>query len=98
MSQMFNFRYMAKNTALLILLLILTLPSIGQVNDRDIHVQVLETGIKNSTFIFGKWNKKGGVETQLTYLGNVKTNRGKKLRVLNSVSLWGLSPELLRSF
>lgn len=63
----------------------------GQVTDGNIRLKVLTKGIVDSTFIFGKWTEKGGMETHLTYLGQVTTKTNKTYRIVNSVWLWGLS-------
>ncbi|PZU80899.1 MAG: hypothetical protein DI529_16185 [Chryseobacterium sp.] len=42
-------------------------------------------------FVFGKWNERGGTETHLKYLGQVKTSTGKIHKIMNSVWIWGLS-------
>lgn len=61
-----------------------------QVNDGNIRLKVLRKNIIGKEFIFGKWNVKGGTETHLKYLGQVKTSTGKIYKIMNSVWIWGL--------
>lgn len=63
----------------------------GQVDDDTIRKYVLEKGIIDSTYIFGKWSKDGQTETHLTYLGEVKTADGRTFKIINSYWVWGLS-------
>ena len=63
----------------------------SQVNDDLIRQRVLQIGIVDSEFIFGKWNENGATETHLKYLGQITTKRGKSFKIMNSVWLWGLS-------
>lgn len=69
----------------------LTLCVFGQVNDKAIRKLVLNKGIVDSLFVFGKWNEKGKTETHLQYLGQVTTNDQQVYKVMNSCWLWGLS-------
>lgn len=83
-------------TALRILFISLTLTfaifsTSGQVADQNIRLQVLQKGIIDSTFIFGKWTEGGNTETHLTYLGQVTTNHGQTFKIVNSIWIWGLS-------
>jgi hypothetical protein len=52
---------------------------------------VLNKNIENKTFIYGKWNEKDGTETHLTYLGKVKTKKGKTFKIMTSIWYWGKS-------
>lgn len=63
----------------------------GQDADQNIRLQVLQKGIIDSTFIFGKWTEGGNTETHLTYLGQVITNHGQTFKIVNSICFWGLS-------
>jgi hypothetical protein len=64
----------------------------GQVHDEDIWLKVLEKGVVDSLFVFGKWNgEKGENETQLRYLGEVTTKKGRTFKVMNSHWIWGLA-------
>ncbi|MBX2972964.1 MAG: hypothetical protein KF797_07670 [Flavobacteriales bacterium] len=64
----------------------------GQTGDGAIRAQVLELGIVDSTFVFGKWTQDGRTEeTQLTYLGELTTSDGRTLKVMNSTCIWGYS-------
>lgn len=77
-----------------ILFALLTLvPAFGksQINDNKIRLKVLQKKLIGKELVFGKWNGKGGMEKRLTYLGAVKTNQGKILKIMNSVWVWGLS-------
>lgn len=80
-----------KIKALLLSLLIqaTVLGSKAQVNDHTIRQRVLERSVIDSTFVFGKWTATGGTETQLRYLGEVKTNSNKTFKVMNSIWIWG---------
>ncbi len=62
----------------------------GQVNDLAIRQEVLERGVFDSTFVFGEWSENGGTETHLTLLGQVTDARGRCLKVMTSVWIWGL--------
>lgn len=64
----------------------------GQISDRIIRLQVLEEGIVDSTFVFGNWRDNDGIETHLTYLGQVTNKRGKTFKIVNSIWLFGPSP------
>lgn len=57
-----------------ILALSLTFYAKGQVNNHIIRQMVLEKGIVDSLFIFGKWTKDGQTETHIKYLGQVMGN------------------------
>lgn len=82
---------MLRTSFVIILLLVKTSPIYAQTDDGNIRLQVLEKRISNKMFVFGKWTENGGTETHLTYLGEVKTRTGRKLKIVNSVLLWGLS-------
>ncbi|SEW53942.1 hypothetical protein SAMN04488122_5782 [Chitinophaga arvensicola] len=53
---------------------------------RDSRQQVLHKGIIGKEFLF----KENDHATQLKYLGHIKTKKGKTLRFLNAVFLFGL--------
>lgn len=72
------------------LIFLLTIPGRGQVSDP--MQQVLKKGIIDSLFVFGKWAQNGQTETRLKYLGEVVTQKGRVLRIMNCTWLWGLSP------
>lgn len=63
----------------------------AQINDDNIRLKTLQKSNIGKKYIYGKWNEKGGTETHLTYLGNVKTKSGKTYKIMTSVWLWGLS-------
>lgn len=63
----------------------------AQINDNNIRLKTLQKSNIGKKYIYGKWNEKGGTETHLTYLGNVKTKKGKTYKIMTSVWLWGLS-------
>jgi hypothetical protein len=63
----------------------------GQVDDQNIRREVLEKGIIDSLFVFGKWTEEGQNETHLKYLGKVITKNGKTFKIVNSIRFWGLS-------
>jgi hypothetical protein len=60
-------------------------------NDQKIRQQVLEKGIVDSLYVFGKWTEHGGSETHLKYLGQVTTKKGQIFKVVISSWIWGLS-------
>ena len=63
----------------------------GQINDEHIRQLVLEKGIIDSLFVFGKWTENGQTENHLKYLGFVKTKGGQTYKIVNSIWYWGLS-------
>ncbi|AZA73834.1 hypothetical protein [Chryseobacterium indoltheticum] len=63
----------------------------AQINDGNIRLKTLQKSNIGKNYVYGKWNGKGGMETHLTYLGNVKTKKGKTYKIMTSVWLWGLS-------
>lgn len=65
--------------------------SFGQANDQNFQQNILQKGIVDSTFIFGKWTENSGTETHLKYLGQVTTKHGQTFKILNSIWIWGLS-------
>ena len=84
--------FIAFKTLLIIILLVVFInPSFAQVTDKQIRNIVLKNSNIDSLIVFGKWNEKGDTETQLKYLGNIKTKEGKQYKLVNSVFIWGLS-------
>lgn len=65
--------------------------SFGQIDDSKIRLEVLKKSVIGKEFTFGKWNEKGQTETNLTYLGSIKTKKGKVYKIMNSVWIWGMS-------
>lgn len=63
----------------------------AQINDGNIRLKTLQKSNIGKNYVYGKWNGKGGMETHLTYLGNIKTKKGKTYKIMTSVWLWGLS-------
>jgi len=53
--------------------------------------QVLQKGLVDSLFVFGKWTENGGVETHLKYLGEVKTKHGPGYRIMSYIWIAGQS-------
>ncbi len=74
-----------------IFLLLFIIPTFSQVSDKQIRNIVLKNSNMDSLIVFGKWSEKGDTETQLKYLGNIKTKEGKLYKIVNSVFIWGLS-------
>jgi len=74
-----------------ILTVLFALSAKGQINDNDKRQQVLEKGIVDSLFIYGKWTEGGQTETHLKYLGQVTTADGRIFKIMNSCWFWGLS-------
>lgn len=63
----------------------------SQINDKNYRLKVLHKNVVGKEFVFGKWNEKEGTETHLTYLGFVKTKKGRTYKFMNSIWIWGLS-------
>lgn len=80
-------------TIQILLALVIFVPALGksQINDDKIRLTTLQKELIGKELVFGKWNKKGGTETHLTYLGTVTTKQGKIYKIMNSVWVWGLS-------
>lgn len=76
---------------LLVLLVLIPLRIKSQIDDEKIFHKVLRSEAIGKRFIFGKWDEKGGMEYHLTYLGTMKTDKGKIYKIMNSVWFWGLS-------
>ena len=76
---------------LLFTLMFFVFSAVEQVKDRNIRQQVLEKGIIDCVFVFGKWTERSQTETQLKYLGKVTTKTGQTFKIMNSIWLWGLS-------
>ena len=72
-------------------LILFVFSAFGQDNDTNMRQQVLDKGIIDSVFVFGKWTKESQTETQLKYLGKVTTKAGQTFKIMNSIWLWGLS-------
>ncbi|HEU5168529.1 MAG TPA: hypothetical protein VFU29_23450 [Chitinophagaceae bacterium] len=79
------------STLLIIALTLVTIYSSGQENDEKILKQVLEKGLVDSEFVFGKWTEHGGTETHLKYLGHITNKKGKVFKIVTSSWIWGLS-------
>ena len=78
--------------SLALILLMSVLSASGQTNDHDIRQQVLEIGIVDSVFVFGKWDTVAyAEETHLKYLGQLTMTNGKTFKIMNSSLFWGWS-------
>jgi hypothetical protein len=86
-----NFMVTLQKTILTLTFLIFIISVKGQVNDQNIRRTVLEKGIVDSLFIFGKWTEKGQTETHLKYLGQFTSKSGRTFKIINSSWFWGLS-------
>ncbi|KAF2329517.1 hypothetical protein [Flavobacterium ginsenosidimutans] len=75
------------------ILMTLGIPQFGnsQINDENIRLKVLHKNVVGKEFVFGKWSEKGGTETSLTYLGILKTNKGRTYKIMNYIWTWGMS-------
>ena len=62
----------------------------AQTNDEFIREDALHKGKIGKKLTYGKWNQNGGTETELTYLGTIKTNK-TAYKILNSSWIWGMS-------
>lgn len=76
---------------IILLLLFFSKLSFGQIDDSKFRHAVLKKNIISKEFIFGECDQKGSYETNLTYLGNVKTKKGKTYKIMNSIWTWGMS-------
>jgi len=74
-----------------ILFILISINSVCQITDNNIRLNVLESGITDILFVFGKWSCDGQTQTELKYLGQVTTDSGKVYKILNSSWIWGLS-------
>jgi hypothetical protein len=74
-----------------LLLFIISKILFGQIDDTKFRINVLKENIVGKEFTFGECDEKGGTETLLTYLGNVKTKKGKTYKIVNSIWTWGIS-------
>ena len=59
-------------------------------DENSIQEIVLKNEIKDSLYIFGKWNKEEGMETHLKYLGNLKSEK-ETFKILTHSLIWGMS-------
>jgi hypothetical protein len=75
----------------ILLLLFFSKLSFGQIDDSKFRIIVLKKNIIGKEFTFGKCDQKSGHETILTYLGSVKTKKGKTYKIMNSIWTWGMS-------
>lgn len=75
----------------LVILILTVFTASAQINTRKFHQEVLQAGIVDSLFIFGKWSEKGGVAIHLKYLGQVTTRHRQTFKIINSISFWGQS-------
>lgn len=85
--------YKLKVPLILTLILIFGMISslFGQGNTAHLRTMVLKKGIKDSIFVFSTSEGKERDETQLKYLGTLKSNDGKVFKVLTYCWLWGHS-------
>ena len=66
--------------------------SLGQEKDGRFRAMVLKKSIKDSLFIFDFSKKEDWNETQIKYLGILKSKDGKVFKILSYCWLWGRSP------
>lgn len=76
--------------SLFLILLWNGLYSFAQTEDDFNRQMVLKNNITDSLYVFGKWSQNGETETQLKYLGLIKTDKGN-FKIMTSFFLWGLS-------
>ncbi|MBF4514730.1 hypothetical protein IRZ71_00150 [Flavobacterium sp. ANB] len=76
---------------LFFIFILIGIPEIGisQINDENIRVKVLHKNVIGKEFVFGKCDEKAKTETHLTYLGRIKTKKGKTYKLMNSAWIWG---------
>ena len=65
--------------------------SLGQVTDDNIRHVVLSKGIRDSLFIFDFSRPNDHNETQLKYLGTLKSKDGRIFKIMTYCWIWGLS-------
>ena len=65
--------------------------SFSQTDDYNKRIKVLEKDSIGKEYVFGKWNKMKSTETHLKYLGKVVTKKGRTLKIMTSIWIWGLS-------
>jgi len=82
-----------KNTILLTFILTFgTLSySLGQVTEENMRETVLKKGIRDSLFIFDFSRPNNHNETQLKYLGTLKSKDGRAFKIMTYCWIWGLS-------
>ena len=78
-------------SSIILQLLFISIFSFSQTKEADCWLNVLKKNITGKEFTFGKWTQEKGTETTLTYLGSVKTKKGKTYKLMNSVFTWGNS-------
>ncbi len=79
-----------RNAFLLIAFLFIAPLVKAQLPQESLWKEVVEKGIKDSLFVFGKWDdQKREDELRLKYLGQFKTKDGRVLKLLTSTWLWG---------
>lgn len=76
---------------LLIIFLLIVKSSFSQIDDYNRRIKVLKKNIIGKEYVFGKWDKTKSSETHLTYLGKIETKKGRTLKIMTSVWIWGLS-------
>jgi len=84
---------------LIIFCFLITFTAKGQFNlnawekqDNERRQQVIEKGIVDSLFVFGKWTEGGMTdELHLTYLGQVTTIDSHVFKIMNYNLIWGLA-------
>jgi len=81
---------MKNKISISLIFLFVSLNLFGQINNDSIHQVVLKNNVTDSLYVFGKWNENNGTETQLKYLGVIKTDKGN-YKIITSCRLWGLS-------
>jgi len=80
-----------RTACIILILTTCAIYSYEQENDRKIWIEVLQKGIADSLFTFGKWTKDGQSETHLKYLGKITTTSGRTYKIVNSTWFWGPS-------
>ncbi len=61
-----------------------------EIHQSSMRQEVLKNDIKDSLFIFGKWDKSEGTETQQKNLGEIKSKK-EVFKIMTSIYFWGLS-------
>jgi hypothetical protein len=77
-------------TVISLLIVFTGLNTFGQIADDSDRQTVLENNIVDSVFVFGEWNEEEGTETQLKYLGILKS-KTQRFKIVSSCWLWGYS-------
>jgi hypothetical protein len=86
-----RFRYSFSQLSLLIILILLNSITLAQSKTSTICIRLLQKNIIDKRYVFDNSKKRTHDETQLTYLGTLKTNTGKQFKIIRYCWIWGIS-------